>query len=333
MPGFTGARATTRWIRVIALASPDAGTAFKLLLLVGMQGLPAVGCPQAGLRVTTARGENMQHATRMTAFVSAVTALVMMAFTGVSWSQSAEPVGYVLRLEGNWTIGGSRPLKLGQALHREDLISGIVASSPVDRLTIVAGGTPHSCVQRCPPNIGSGAGEARTRSFADSMLKSAMSIFQEKPDFPATVSIRGRVSDGVVSSDNGRLDFSQVLKECRAERIDLRLRTVAETPTRTIEPVTVPCEQGRPMQTLARGAEPGLYQLDLLQRSSDGYIARGVSAWVLVAPVARATSDQAAFSDAQALTRSWEPAVDAETIVALQRAYLEHLALQARSRP
>ena len=87
------------------------------------------------------------------------------------------------------------------------------------------------------------------------------------------------------------------------------------------------------MPTLARGIEPALYQLDLLQRSSDGYVARGVSAWVLVTPASRFAQDSTAFAEALSLTKSWEAQIDVETIVALQRAYLEHLANELRSRP
>jgi hypothetical protein len=270
--------------------------------------------------------------------VACSSATALLASVGLAASppvaaQTAEPIGYVLKLEGQWTVGGSRPLKLGQALTRDDVAAGLAGSGPADRLSLVLGGTPHTCVQRCEKSMGAAPADAKSGAFADSMLKSAMKIFQQKPDFPATVTIRGRLGDGVAATEAGRVDLSSVLKECRSDRIDLRFQTVAETPVRTIEPVAVPCEQGRPAPTLARGVEPGLYRIDLLQRSSDGYVARGVSAWVLVSPKDRYPQDQAAFAEAVKVSRSWEPAIEPETVLALQRAYLEHLANELRARP
>lgn len=50
--------------------------------------------------------------------------LALGAASSSSISQTSEPIGYVLKVEGNWTVGGSRPLRLGQALHKEDLVAG-----------------------------------------------------------------------------------------------------------------------------------------------------------------------------------------------------------------
>ena len=259
--------------------------------------------------------------------------LALGAASSSSISQTSEPIGYVLKVEGNWTVGGSRPLRLGQALHKEDLVAGLVGAGPNDRLTLVAGGVPHSCAGRCEKNLAAAPVDSRPRALADSLLKSAMKIFQDKPDFPSTVTIRGRINDGVAATDNERLDLSSVLKECRSDRIDLRFQSIAESPVRTIEPVAVPCDNGRPSTLLARGVGPGLYQLDLLQKSSDGYVARGVSAWVLVSPKTRHAQDASAFAELVTLTKEWGSQVDPETVVAVQRAYLESLAGQVRARP
>ena len=156
----------------------------------------------------------------------------------------------------------------------------------------------------------------------------AMKIFHEKPDFPAMVVVRGRVADGVAPLDAGRIDLAEVVRDCRTDRVDLRFQTIDTQPARTFEPIVVPCEAGRAGSASARGAAPGLYRVDVLQRSGDGYVARGVTAWVLVSRKARAAADASAFADAVKLTSEWGSDVDPDTAVAVQRAYLQHLAAE-----
>lgn len=261
-------------------------------------------------------------------------ALAAAMASGATRAQTPDTIAYVLKIEGRWTVGNApsgRTLAVGESVSRTDLAAGVRGGTARDRLTLVAAGKPYTCTERCEPALlASLQPESRARVLADAVLGPVMKIFQEKPDFPATVVIRGRVADGVAPLDDGRIDMGEILRDCRADRVDLRFQSLGAEPTRTIEPIVVPCDSGRAAIASARGVTPGLYRVDVLQRSSDGYVARGVSAWVLVSAKSNAAADASAFGEAARLTAAWGPEVDPDTSVAVQRAYLEHLSRERR---
>jgi hypothetical protein len=254
-----------------------------------------------------------------------VCALVGIFVLAAALRAAADPLGYVLRIEGTWTAGGQN-LGVGQSLAEGDIRRGLVGANPADRLTVVVAGKPHQCIGRCEPAaLLALAGESRLRAAADAVLAPVMKIFKEKPDFPAIAVIRGSLNDGIATWHEGRLDVAGVLRECRVDRLHARFRRIeGEAPAERV--IAFPCEEGRPASVSAKTFGPGLFEMALVERTADGYMPRGLPVWVLIVPRAQLAERTLEFDQARSLTESWGAEVEPETRSAVLRAYLSHLA-------
>jgi hypothetical protein len=267
----------------------------------------------------------MAHTTRTAVRMLFAAWLVAAAFTA-----SADPVGYVLRLEGAWNAGGDR-LRVGQALTANDLREGLLGAAPGDRLTLIVAGKAHQCVGRCDTAaLIALSRESRLRAAADAVLAPVMKIFKEKPDFAAVAVIRGAVSDGIAAWHEGRLDVAGVLRDCRADQLHARFRRLDGEP-QAERVIVFPCHEGRPAHVSAKTLGVGLFEMALVERTQDGYMPRGLPAWVLVVPREELAARSIAFDEARSLTESWGTDVEPETRSAVLRAFLAHLA-QPKSR-
>jgi hypothetical protein len=135
----------------------------------------------------------------------------------------------------------------------------------------------------------------------------------------------------VVKLDGQQLDLTPIFKMKGPRNFYVRLRAIrrqAEPAAKWIGPITLAWNPDRPAIAKLPDAQPGLYELALLERDGDDYLPTGTSAWVLLASPATYSETSAAYLQALALTQKWGNDVTPEGARSFLRAQLDRLARQ-----
>jgi hypothetical protein len=262
-----------------------------------------------------------------------------------------QPVGYVLEVEGAWTVSG-QPIKAGQALAGGSLVTNpqandfdrIVITNPDGALLLLA-----ECRNKqCSPCVKSGdckgmlvplpstpAPSSRTSESTTSMVFRVVSdMIWSKPEKYVFARVRGEsLNDAVLHLNSGRIDLAPALSDIERGMYGVRFRTlpVEKRPSAewVSETVSLNWDPAKPADVLVPGLRPGLYQIVLTRPGSPGD-AGAMSAWVLVAD-ADFSKLGADFKSATSTASSWSDSVAPETTKAYLRASLEYLASQVQS--
>lgn len=248
-----------------------------------------------------------------------VLALVTTSWGAAVAAQGSEVAGYVLTLEGSWSLRhAGRPLAVGAAVPQGEQL---VAQPPFERSRVVVVAArsgavllSHQCSQadcRQPVAVAAADGGRSAPSAWGDLLRTVMSHLEREPDrFVATIS-RGNTRRGtaVLAVADGQVDFAPLLAELPAGRYQGRLsRLICRHPPNC--PETPLAFSGdwpahRPSMMVATAADPGLYALEVA--TAAGRPAR--QAWVLLVRPADQAAAAERFATASRMAQGWDASV------------------------
>lgn len=252
-----------------------------------------------------------------------------------------QKVGYVLELEGTWTLRpSSQPLSIGQALPRSGLL---VNSNPLDNDHIAVANLRGEVIKtvRCRrgacgecresggcydpiqplPDAGSG-----TSAFS-ATLDAVLELFAGKPDRFSIHRVRGVGfsirRDGVARLDGASLDLGYFLEG--QEKGPYEFWFVASSGKAQSKkewkssPIALNWNPGGAAAVVVNGIQPGLYEMHV---QHNGEVS---SAWVLLCDSAMYSLMATSFEEFLHQTNAWDDSVTSDTKRSYQRAYLEYL--------
>ena len=270
----------------------------------------------------------------------------------VSSFAMAQPIGYVLEVEGAWTVHGHpKVLVPGEILSAGAMLENL-RPSEIDRLVVADNRgviiKRLRCEKRACNECGSSgecqdpirplpAAAARPGKF-DEVLKAAISLLFGDQDRYSTIRVRsGELQDGVVLLKAGELYLGPVFVRQDAGRYYValsRLEHSSATPTAMRSgPIYLEWTPGALAEVRVPSASPGLYELTLLERAPNGYRTTTSTAWILARSTDEFTEATAAFRQAMVAASTWGTDVLPETARAFGRAYLEQLSRTPMSSP
>ncbi|MEK6300317.1 MAG: hypothetical protein AABO41_06315 [Acidobacteriota bacterium] len=248
-------------------------------------------------------------------------------------------VGVVRVLSGDWfLVGRSGLIQRGQALPAGGkialvskgqktrgsyieiyMLNGLLMSIYCDKLGICDRPISLPETIQSPPSLSA-------RFWG--VLKSLVSRSER---LASTLSRGDELQDAIVKLADGQVDLGLVFKKMKPGRYLLSFQSIA--PSRAAsEPalaqVSFNWEPGRSLPVYAPSLRPSLFQIDLLEASTEKHEPSGTDAWVLLVRSADYEKSLAAFQNVEALTRTWGEASKAESARTFLRAYLEYLATQ-----
>ena len=259
-------------------------------------------------------------------------------------------VGYVLEMDGEWTIAGTTPAK---ALSKGGQLPGaglVENNSPADGNFIVIAnlngdvikrikcrakacyecrdsGTCYDRVQRLP------AAKPQTGFLAASFAV-IMDLFGSGPDRFSVHRVRalglGRLDDGVVQLVNEQVDLGPILHSDDRGRYYLRFETLADSsqPSWRSGAIVADWDPALPTRVSIDGLQHGLYLVSLLVPRGKSFSNTGVDAWVLVAGRAGYEKVSQKFKEVEEQMKRWGDEVSVESRAGYLRAYLEILSNQ-----
>lgn len=248
-------------------------------------------------------------------------------------AQAAEAAGYVLSLDGRWSLQGSAtPLAVGSPVPEG---ARVVASAPVEsnRITIVAArGGALLLAQRCRPvtDCAQPLALRSTRAAeAPGLLARVVTRLSGEPDRYVTTLSRGAapLADAVLASGPGGVDLGPALTTLQPGRYALQLVPLACRGGAPCEPVAaLPVHERQPGQpALLPAVAAGVYELVVMPVPGTAVPPRPNSRVLLTAAAAQpALAERLAAG--VALTASWGSEVDLPTKRAFVHALLDVLA-------
>jgi hypothetical protein len=260
-----------------------------------------------------------------------------------SCALAQQKVGYVLELEGTWTLRpSSQPLSIGQALPRSALL---VNSNPLDNDHIAVANLRGEVIKTIRCRSGacwecheSGGcydpiqplPDARSGTSAFSAtLDAVLELFAGKPDRFSIHRVRGLGfsirRDGVARLVGGSVNVGYFLEG--QEKASYEIWFVAssgETQSKNewkSSPIALNWNPGEAATVVVNGIQPGLYEMRV---QHNGEVS---SAWVLLCDSAMYPLMAAPFEEFLHQTNAWGDSVTSDTKRSYQRAYLEYLSL------
>jgi hypothetical protein len=254
--------------------------------------------------------------------------LLFLIFFAVISANAQAHIGYVLEVEGDWSLNGSaESLTPGKKLPAAGAIR-LRSNSSRAAISIADMNGKIIISKNCAAQSCARAFTLPRQSSANVLgfFSSWMEWFFGSPAKYSAHRIRGgEISDGVLLTHDGKIDFTPVLAT-RGE-VYLRWRDVTKNDAGewSKEVKVEKSENGfAPLKT--SDLKPGLYEVDLL-RKSVGEIYEPIStAWILVRDSSDYQKSLASFRRAVELTKNWDGKLKPETTRTFLQAYLDQLA-------
>ncbi|MFO1327946.1 MAG: hypothetical protein U1F56_11360 [Rubrivivax sp.] len=264
-----------------------------------------------------------------------VAAVLGLAGTAPAAAADAAATGYVVALQGHWTLQGQgRALAVGAAL---PLPAQLVVQAPLagDRIVVVAARSgallaERTCADgadcRAPLAVAAPAANAPAPSWAASLAR-VMARLESAPDrYVATLSRQeASLPDQALVPMDGRVDLAPALATLPAGRYELQLAG-ADCDAASgcgAPPQVVDWRPGQPLTWLA-ALPPGVHELRL--RPAGRSAAPWRRARVLLLREGDAAARLAQLRDWSQAVRGWGDAVDAAARRSLLRALMDELA-------
>jgi hypothetical protein len=262
----------------------------------------------------------------------------MALLTCAASAGASETIGYVLRVEGKWSVAGAPTLlAVGQEVPAGAALT-VQAPSSIDAITIIARKTGAVLVSlvckdagACakPVRLPEAVAETDSTGTVGALFDMAMDKLKAHPDrYVAHISrsLEPPLHDEALKLSGAQLDMEPVFSASRPGTYTICLRPMHDD--------TIACDAlasrytylwdiTHPVQLSTPGLRPGLYELVLLHKAADGVEYRGSSAWVRVVGAGHYDPMAAAFHQLNALTTTWGEQVDASARRAVQRAWLD----------
>lgn len=267
--------------------------------------------------------------------------LAVVLALSCSCALAQQKVGYVLEMEGTWTLrASSQPLSIGQALPGAGLL---VNPNPLDHDLITVANLRGEVIKtiRCRSGV---CGECResggcydpiqplpdtrggTSAFS-ATLDAVLELFAGKPDRFSIHRVRGIglsiTRDGVARLDGTTVDVRYFLEGQEKASYELWFVASSEEAQSKKEwkssPIALNWNPGEAAAVVVNGIQPGLYEMHV-QKSEEVS-----SAWVLLCDSTTYPLMTTSFEEFLRQTSAWGNSVTSDTKRSYQRAYLEYL--------
>ncbi|HVQ36350.1 MAG TPA: hypothetical protein VMS31_02380 [Pyrinomonadaceae bacterium] len=261
--------------------------------------------------------------------------------------QAQQQVGYVVDLEGNWSLNGRAGLSRGQSLPGGGSISAI---SPTDYDHIVIANLKGAIIARktcrnrgeCNAPIRLPAPPEQPGIIA-SAFGAAMNLIWGEPDRYSVHRTRsGELLDAVVQlTGDDQLDMGPVFSKSDAGKYYLRFTRVAvgrqggkalartaqsSREIRQANPISFDWNPNHPVPVAVPNIRPGLYLLTILEQQNGAYSPSDLNSWILVSGPNTYGRSAASYQKAVEVTAGWGNAVTPEASRGFLRAHLDQLA-------
>ena len=273
-------------------------------------------------------------------WVVALLAAILVAGSDSALAQ--QKVGYVLQIEGTWTLrGASQPLALGQSLPEMGLLRN---PSPRDRDNIVIADLRGEVIKniRCKSGVCKECHESggcydpvqplpaagvKATAFGTT-LSAVLELFAGRPDRYSMHRARGSEAlgkdSGVARLEGSTVDVSYFMHGLEKGSYEVQLISLAVVSGSGQEwrsaVTTVNWNPGESVPLVLKGIQPGLYLLSFEHKSALGF------AWVLLCDSAAYPSVVASFEGFAKQMDEWGDSVPQDARKSYQRAYLDYLA-------
>jgi hypothetical protein len=268
----------------------------------------------------------------------AVLALIVSCLSrGVS---AQEQVGYVLDLQGTWTItGNSARLTRGNSVPGGALIrNGSTKPSDSDRIVVAdlkgdiikrircKSGVCNECRESgvCYDPIQPLPKTSPQTGVLTAGFRGLMSLFSSKPDRYSVHRVRGiSFPDGIAQVSNDLFDLSSIFKTQQKGLYFLTLSQIPSEGSSNIwksDRVSFNWDSLRPEQISIRGIHPGLYEATLEWGGG------ATSFWILITNPQQYTDHETDFRLLTSQTETWGNDVSGDAKLAYRRAYLAYQA-------
>jgi hypothetical protein len=263
---------------------------------------------------------------------------IMALFLPMSGVQAQRHIGYVIDIEGRWTLEGNsgKELTKGSQVPAGGVIH-ITSPTKYDRIVIIGLSNKPIAGRYCR-NSGECNRPLRLpraivseRSILGVILDSVMRVFGREPDRYSVHGIREEeLPDGIVLIKDGKVELGPIFEKKGSNRYHLRVRPVpplqGSQMTTWSEPIPFDWKVGKSDSTVSLpGVGPGLYELALVERSGSEYLPAGRSAWILVSRPGEHSKLVQSFQKGVELTEQWGKEVTPEATRSFLRAYLDYL--------
>jgi hypothetical protein len=265
----------------------------------------------------------------------AIKAVLAFALLITANSASAQEIGYVLDISGDWTLNNDTALTNSSPV----TANGVIATkSPSDRANyiVIANRSGKIIARKACRNSGECNNPIRLPSptqpsVAGELFKDIMGWWwrSEPKKYAAAESKGTNLNEAVAKLQNNQLDLSSVFLLMDADDYVLKLEPLfqVDKPTRekSGRPISYQWDPKKPKPLVGVELTPGLYRLSLLSNENEVWEETGTDAWVLISNQARYEELQASFKQAVDLTKDWGKRVKPNTARSFLRAELDRL--------
>ncbi len=273
--------------------------------------------------------------------------LATILLAGFGSASAQQKVGYVLQMEGAWTVSGiSHPLTLGQSLPgmgllmnpaphdgdniviadlRGDVIKSVRCKSGVCRECRESGGC-YDPIQQLPVTAD------ETTAFGTT-LNAVLELFAGRPDRYSIHRVRGGEpvgrEAGVARLEGSTIDVSYFMGGLEKGSYEVQLVSLAGVSGNGQEwrsaATTIDWNPGGSVPLVLKGIQPGLYLLSFEHKGALGF------AWVLLCNSAAYPSVITSFEGFAKQMDRWGDSVPRDTKKSYELAYLDYLATNRHS--
>ena len=273
----------------------------------------------------------------------AVVIIVLTSFllTDLVWSVegAGKGIGIVVNLSGDWFLDGNPPVRIKEG---DDLPAGgkiwpsstTPAAKDVFMEVLLRNGMTwrshcdaKPCSRREPLTL-PGAIE-KEASWWETLQKFLR--IRARDEYIQTHTRGDDPEEGIAILSHGKINLRDVFGRMTPDVYCLRFQSLdANGKPRngsTPQKVIYDWEPGQPQPLSVAGLDPGLYEIELLDRETSNLFPTGRTAWVLIARPQDHQRLRESFQNAVELTKKWDPEVSPRTVRVFLRAYLNALAL------
>src|SRR4029453_11455152 len=260
-------------------------------------------------------------------------AIVLFAGLRPAFLFAQQTVGYVLEIQGTWTIAGAT-VKKGWGLPAGGTLSNarpregdrIVVTNTTGGLLFLAECTkdqcspcrkPGDCTGRIGPLPGLPTVTPAAETSTQMIVRVISDMFKNKPEKYAFVRVRGdSLTDSVLRLTSNGCDLAPALSDIERGTYGIRFASIQiearPAPAFSSETLTLNWDPAKNAPLSVPGLRPGLYEIFLTPRESPAPASGVLNAWVLVADndFEKMTRD---FKSAESMTSSLEDSVSPET--------------------
>jgi len=244
----------------------------------------------------------------------------------------AQQVGYVLDINGDWSLNGNTSLHQASKLPAGGVIR---ANSPSDRSCyIVLAGLDGKIIEKR---------ECRKQGECSKSIQLPQSpgivsrvftaigdlVWSTPAKYVALISKGTDLNEAVVKLDGDQIDLAEVFSSVEKGVYFVKLDPVVRENShsgKSFSPVSLEWGPGQPARARIKGLVSGLYKLSIVKPDGKGFLATDQDAWVLISNPSQYATNSDSFKEALTLTQQWGEQVHSDVVRSFLRASLDLIA-------